>query len=679
MVMLGYSPDLRSIRTLIIDNYDSYTFNLLQLWPSTENVIVIRNDQFEWEYIKNELLPYVDNVIISPGPGRPEREEDFGICRNVLQEANIPIFGVCLGHQGIAHLFGGKVVHAPQVMHGRLSAVSHQQEREENTLFTGIPSPFNVVRYHSLVVSPESFPDSLIATAWCGEENEPNARTIMGLQHRNKPIYGVQFHPESICTDYGRQMMLNFQKITMGWLQRRNASFPRPEIPRHILELSVVSGIVSEWNTSKSNQEYTIYAHKMLGLNLNSDLVFESTFAKDEVAFWMDSARETDLQSMSSFVGSGMESGSFTVRYYTETREITISKPISSDGSKRMQIVSKSTIPEDSTFWDWVSNLTNHFSRISTKKWSEDNQSDSIELPFDFQCGLVGYFGYELKRESLPGYKPPPQALNRSADASQALPDATYIFANKVIAFDHKSDAIWLLCLVHNEPNGPSFENILSPGVDVEECHNWMKSTESYLENLSHSQENTKSEQPHRLSKKPRTKALPPGFTSDLSEAAYIKAIRRSIDNIREGETYEVCMTTQFRATLPFPLKNQDDFEGTDDPSEKHFTPLDMYKFLRSNNPAPFSACLQFGDTSHTVMSSSPERFLRVTGEGLVEMKPIKGTISRAKEGCFCKTTIVKNCSGACIKIEDERRATELENDIKERAENLMVCVLTEL
>ncbi|ORX91347.1 ADC synthase [Basidiobolus meristosporus CBS 931.73] len=675
MVLQNYSTELRSLRTLIIDNYDSYTFNLLQLWPFTENVVVIRNDQFEWEQFKREVLPHFDNVIISPGPGRPEKDEDFGICRNIIQEASLPIFGVCLGHQGIAHLFGGKVVHAPQVMHGRLSEIYHHQENEENTLFAGIPSPFSAVRYHSLVASPESFPDSILVTAWCGEENEPNAQTIMGLQHRSKPIYGVQFHPESICTEYGKQMVLNFQRITMKWLQQRDAIFPRPEIPRQVLKHSVVSDVMTNWHMSEANPEYTVFAHRMTGLKLNSDLVFESMFARDEVAFWMDSARESDLQSISSFVGSGMENGSFTVRYYTESREIAISKPVDTEGLKKMQVVSKSVLSENTTFWDWASRLTNHFSRVSTKQWTEESTDLPVRLPFDFHCGLVGYFGYELKRESLPGYKTPPQALGRSKDLSQALPDATYIFANKVIAFDHKTDAIWLLCLVHSGPDASSFEN-LSPGVDMEECHSWMKSTESYLENLAHSSEITGSRQPFETLKKPRSKILPPGFASDLSEAGYIKAITRSIDNIREGETYEVCMTTQFRATLPYPLKTHEDFEGRGSLSESHFTPLDMYKLLRNNNPAPFSACFQFGDTDHTVMSSSPERFLRVSGQGLVEMKPIKGTISRAKEGCFCNPETVKNCSGACIKVEDERRATELENDIKERAENLMIVDL---
>ncbi|KAK9667607.1 para-aminobenzoate synthase, (PABA) [Basidiobolus ranarum] len=323
-ISLAYNPEIRSLRTLVIDNYDSYTFNLLQLWPSTENTIVIRNDQFEWEYLKSEILPYIDNVIISPGPGRPEREEDFGICRNILQEADIPIFGVCLGHQGIAHLFGGKVVHAPQVMHGRLSAIHHQQENLENTLFSGIPSPFNAVRYHSLVVSPESFPNSLIATAWC-EEEYIDAHTIMGLQHRAKPIYGVQFHPESICTDHGKRMMLNFQRITLNWLKQRNALLPRPNIPRGISNLSVLAASMTQWSTPEYNKEYTVYAHKVSGLKLSSDVVFENMFAKDEVAFWMDSARKNDIQSGFSFMGSGKENGSFNLSFSTERRQVSIS------------------------------------------------------------------------------------------------------------------------------------------------------------------------------------------------------------------------------------------------------------------------------------------------------------------------------------------------------------------
>ncbi|WP_379138096.1 anthranilate synthase component II [Paenibacillus sp. sgz500958] len=190
------------MKTLLIDNYDSYTFNLYQLIASIQDEypIVIRNDQYSW----SELSAFsFDNIVISPGPGTPAKTSDFGVCRQALLESNVPILGVCLGHQGIAHTFNGKVIHAPEPMHGRISEVYHNNSE----LFANIPQGFNVVRYHSLAVDV-ALPDCLQKTAWTADG------VIMGLKHIDKPIWGVQFHPESICTDYGQQLMENFAQLT---------------------------------------------------------------------------------------------------------------------------------------------------------------------------------------------------------------------------------------------------------------------------------------------------------------------------------------------------------------------------------------------------------------------------------------------------------------------------------
>ncbi|CAI2174095.1 5725_t:CDS:2 [Funneliformis geosporum] len=200
------SKDIASLRTLIIDNYDSYTFNLLQLWgneTNNENVVVIRNDQFSWNEFKENVLPYFDNIIISPGPGSPVTPSDFGICTKVLEELDIPILGVCLGHQGIGATFGGQLKNAKTIMHGRLSLVYHEETFDSMSLYYGIPNPFWAVRYHSLVVDNKDLPSELIISAWCSDENGSKtppfkeSSTIMGLNHISKPIYGLQFHPEA--------------------------------------------------------------------------------------------------------------------------------------------------------------------------------------------------------------------------------------------------------------------------------------------------------------------------------------------------------------------------------------------------------------------------------------------------------------------------------------------------
>jgi len=185
---------------LVIDNYDSFTFNLVQyLGEIGQELKVYRNDEITIDEIKS-LSP--QRIVISPGPGRPE---DSGIIIPAIKEfaGKIPILGVCLGHQAIGAAFGGDVVLAPGIMHGKTSDIFH----DGKSIFAGLPNPFCATRYHSLVVSPETLPDCL----------EVSARTsdgiIMGLRHKDMIVEGVQFHPESILTSVGMQLLTNFVNL----------------------------------------------------------------------------------------------------------------------------------------------------------------------------------------------------------------------------------------------------------------------------------------------------------------------------------------------------------------------------------------------------------------------------------------------------------------------------------
>lgn len=191
---------------IVIDNYDSFTYNLVQYLgelsqelPVSADIRVYRNDSIDINTIRN-LKP--DGILISPGPGRPE---DAGISLQLIDKlgSEVPILGVCLGHQSIGEVFGGKVVSAPVLMHGKTSPVHHQNVG----VFEGLDSPFTATRYHSLVIDRQTIPDNLEITAWVDDG------TIMGVRHRDyHHVQGVQFHPESILTDSGKSLLRNFLK-----------------------------------------------------------------------------------------------------------------------------------------------------------------------------------------------------------------------------------------------------------------------------------------------------------------------------------------------------------------------------------------------------------------------------------------------------------------------------------
>lgn len=210
---LAFSPDehpaarVQSIRLLIIDNYDSFTYNLVQYFGELgASLYVRRNDQIN---LKEILTMDITHLIISPGPGNPDQA---GISTAAIAHlaGRVPVLGVCLGHQAIGRAYGGRVVRAARLMHGKTSAVHH----DGLTIFAGLPEPLTATRYHSLLVERESLPDCLEVSAWTDEGE------IMGLRHREFTVEGVQFHPESILTECGRELLRNFLGLRSGrWEQ----------------------------------------------------------------------------------------------------------------------------------------------------------------------------------------------------------------------------------------------------------------------------------------------------------------------------------------------------------------------------------------------------------------------------------------------------------------------------
>jgi para-aminobenzoate synthetase len=260
------------MKILIVDNYDSFTYNLYQLVGKITGTapIVLRNDELTWAQFL-ELAP--DNVILSPGPGHPDNARDFGICRQILLESRVPVLGVCLGLQGMASVFGGKVVHAPEPIHGRTSRIRH----DGSMLFDGIPQYFEGVRYHSLIVA-QPVPDCLRVTAWTGD------KLVMALEHRDRPMWGVQFHPESIGTEHGGRLLRNFIEQSPARIS--------PPVAR---ETEAAGG------PANSNKTWS----RRLSLFPSPEDTFCALYGIASPAFWLDSSDGDPRRSRFSFMGSG--------------------------------------------------------------------------------------------------------------------------------------------------------------------------------------------------------------------------------------------------------------------------------------------------------------------------------------------------------------------------------------
>ncbi|HEX5592426.1 MAG TPA: aminodeoxychorismate synthase component I [Solirubrobacterales bacterium] len=524
------------MQTLLIDNYDSFTFNLFQLLAEVNGVepIVVRNDEASWDEL--ERLEF-DNVVISPGPGRPEEEGDFGVCTEAIRRCEKQLLGVCLGHQGIGWVEGGEVVQAPEPMHGRVVEIEH----DGSPLFAGVPSPFRATRYHSLALA-RPLPPTLreIATA----DGVP-----MAIEHRTRPRWGVQFHPESIATPQGKRLLENFRDMSSG----------EP--------VALVAHMASN-ATQPSTRRLKV--QRLDGI-ADPEAAFVSRFGESENSFWLDSSRPGE-RARFSFMGdaSGPLAGVFTHE-----------------------------VAADESIFDYLDRRT-----------AELRPAELPDLPFEFDCGFVGYLGYELKGEC--GYASPHRSEH---------PDAAFLLADRVVAFDHEEHHTYLLCL--HELG------------EEEAAEAWLDATADHLTALRAGGESGGG--PH-LQVEPPPDSPPSTLALARARRQYLEDVETSLDHLLAGDSYEICLTNELSL-------------------ETDADPLELYLRLRRANPAPFSAYLRFGDLA--VLSSSPERFLRVSRLGEAEARPIKGTSRRG-----------------ATPTEDALLAAALAADEKNRAENLMIVDL---
>ncbi|MGR4870328.1 aminodeoxychorismate synthase component I [Variovorax sp. LARHSF232] len=548
------------MRTLLIDNYDSFTYNLYQYLAASNGQAptVVRNDERRWQELRTQDF---DNIVISPGPGRPQRASDLGLSADALRHADMPILGVCLGHQAMAHYCGATVELACRPMHGRLDQVSHT----DSELFRGIPSPFQAVRYHSLAAT--RLPPDLEELAWTPDG------TLMALRHRHLPWWGVQFHPESVCTEFGARLLANFTQLSREWLARHRDAAGGDDFP---------SRAPHHESGGETTIRLSLHVHRLDGFP-DPEAVFTQCFADADAAFWLDSSAHQQPQGRFSYMGDARGPAAEVLRYRTAPRELQV---------QRYAQPSLASTTDESVLDHLASGLTRR--SVPTGAW-----------PFEFVGGYVGYFGYELKGE-----------LQGEAAHPATTPDALWLFADRLVAFDHSECEAWLLCL----DEGP-----LSPA-----NAQWMAQMRERLQ------------QPALAVPPP---PAPPDANAPLADLnwrieleRYRELILRCQQEIVQGETYEVCLTNQLRGA-------------------GRIDTLAAYRWLRQRNPAPFAAYLKAGNLE--VLCASPELFLQLSADRTLESKPIKGTTAR----------------GATPE-QDALNAQFLTEDEKTLAENLMIVDL---
>jgi para-aminobenzoate synthetase len=550
------------MRTLLVDNHDSYTYNVFHLLAaaSGEEPVVVNNDAVSWRVLSRSKF---DAFVLSPGPGRPERWHDFGVCRDILRYSDVPVLGICLGHQGIGNLLEGGVASAPQPMHGRLSHVRHRG----TGIFTGVPQDFSVVRYHSLAITGPVGPEGRVV-AWADDG------VVMGVEHDLRPIWGVQFHPESIATEFGDRIAKNFFELAARHARSESQSVPtsarlsqgpgsrRAENSSHAgvsgPSTGVARGSESGRGADMAERGWTVLARTLEGAAPTEHL-YEKLFGDAETSFWLDSADAPTWLAQCSYMGTSAGSGERHLSYDVDTAATTIRTPAGEE------------VRHGSIF----------------ELLDQETKAVRAEPPIGVDRGLmggwVGYLGYELKAD-----------CGATNVHSSDLPDAALMFANRVVAVDHSRERTHVFALVRNED-----------AADRTAATVWLESTTRLAAAA------ICDPPPLRPLDPPSEPGSRVSFRVGRGRAQYLADIERSQASLAAGESYEVCLTDQI---------------STDASPD----PFALYRRLRRSNPSPFAAFLRFGETA--IVSSSPERFLSVARDGAVQARPIKGTISRAED-----------------------------------------------
>jgi para-aminobenzoate synthetase len=467
------------VSTLLVDNYDSYTYNVFHLLAavSGEEPIVVHNDMVSWRALSRWDF---DAIVLSPGPGSPARWHDFGVCSDILRSSELPVLGICLGHQGLGRVLSGMVASAPQAMHGRLSRIQHTG----SGLFSDIPQGFSVVRYHSLAVTGPLGPEGRV-TAWTDDG------VVMGIEHTSRPLWGVQFHPESIATEHGRAVVENFYALARAHRsapRARRTGRPAPA-PHHTRPAAATGGAARVELSVRSIEGAP-----------STEQLFARLFGDAHDAFWLDSADAPTRLAQCSYLGTSAGAGRCVLEYDVAA------------GTVRRSDAAGSEVEHGSIF------------DVLDRELAARALAPPRGAARGLIGGFVGYLGYECKADcGSPN-------VYRSD-----VPDAVLMLANRVVAVDHVRGCTHLFAL--------------SPRGQTRAAELWLEEAELVVRATldAHGVPTVlRGTDPH---------TPPLIFRCGRGREQYLADIARCQAALAAGESYEVCLTDQIStAASPDPL-----------------------------------------------------------------------------------------------------------------------------
>lgn len=602
-----------SSRILLIDSYDSFTLNLSTLIRNVigAEVVTIHSDSISPEVLIDRYLPLFDAVVIGPGPGSPDNPADVGVLPYLYKLSDqqvLPIFGVCLGFQSLVLAFGGKIHRLPEPKHGQVEFIRHTG----TDIFKGLSEPVESVRYHSLhattteqIASGKECPITPLAWAADTDAASKTVKILMAGRHKTLPFWGVQYHPESICSKHGDTVLGNFWELASQWLKENKRVHKNdPEAFQELLHLhSIKPEPFPRTLTSQPDQGV-----------VNIEAI---DFKKSSSLFTVEICDQLNKNGQHfTLLNSAAHPGRWSVIGLVEPDTTCITHYIdhmpdhvfvNKHGQPKKQPTEGGIKLDDSGIWGYLSQY------MAPKIAAFKNVENTIEASF---CGgLVGYISYEVCQINNPTSILKPIV----GDGKVPYPDVNLVDIERMILLDSKVNKAYLVSLI--DAKGSKWFTDMNEVVSkVLASPNDLAIPTSCCKYFP-GEEKPKVELPDK--------------------ATYLARILESQEELRAGNSYELCLTAQTKIKMPGP--------------RNHLTPWDLYKVLFKRNPAPYSCMMDFEGA--TLVGSSPERFMSWNRQGTCEFRPIKGTVRK----------------GPGVTTES---ASAILNTPKERGENLMIVDL---